>query len=60
MKRKSTPLDKTYLDGKGAYSKENKALSKTLVEDSPTHIPTNVHGRMLSASYILRNFYSYK
>lgn len=57
MKRKSTPLGKTYWNGKGAYSKENERLSKELVEKSPTHIPTNLHGRMLSAMNML--YYDY-
>lgn len=53
MERKHTPLGKTYWNGEGAYSKENKRLSKLLVEGSKTHIPTNVHGRLLSAVNML-------
>lgn len=58
MERKHTPIGKTYWDGKGAYTKENKKLSKLLVEGSKTHIPTNLHGRMISAINMLNYEYN--
>src|SRR6185369_5192208 len=53
IERKHTPLGKTYWGGEGAYSKEGNEISKRLVETSETHIPTNVHGRLMSAVNML-------
>lgn len=53
MERKHTPLGKSYWNNTGAYQKENKEISKRLIENSTTHIPTNVHGRLMSAMNML-------